>query len=216
MTAEQAARAFFEACGKEDWTEAGKFYSPITDRLKEHLGGLEILSLGQSFTSKASTGQFVPYEIKLRPQEFNLRLSNTNAAGRYVITGLFDRKLSLQQDLKWSKEPEVLPNNESYAKMSPAEVVTAYYDARSKFDWAEMRKYAPDYDVDNDQRQFEAAEKKGIDVRKQMPVAVAGEALWSAEQSAYFVKCRASHTNKHNLALRKDNPAGRWQVHGGI
>jgi len=34
MTAEQAARAFFEACAREDWTEAGKFMSPLSDTLK--------------------------------------------------------------------------------------------------------------------------------------------------------------------------------------
>ena len=53
MTAEQAARAFFEACGREDWNEVGKFMSPVTAGMKEYLGGLEIVSLGESFTSKA-------------------------------------------------------------------------------------------------------------------------------------------------------------------
>ncbi len=53
MTAEQAARAFFGACSREDWNEAGKFMSPVTAELKEYLGGLEIVSLGESFTSKA-------------------------------------------------------------------------------------------------------------------------------------------------------------------
>ena len=47
MTAEQAARAFFEACGREDWNEAGKFMSPVNERLKQYLGGLEIVSLGE-------------------------------------------------------------------------------------------------------------------------------------------------------------------------
>jgi post-segregation antitoxin (ccd killing protein) len=216
MTVEEAARAFFAACGREDWTEAGKFYSPITDRLKEHLGGLEIVSLGQSFTSKAAAGRFVPYEIKLRPQDVNLRLSNTNAARRYVITGVFDRNLKIQQDLRWSKEPEVLADNDAYAKMSPAEVAKAYFAALSKLDWAEMKKFAPAYDVDNDRRQLEEAKKRGMDVSKLLPVVKVGEAFWSTEQSAFFVKYRQFGIKKHNLALRKDNPAGRWQVHGGI
>jgi hypothetical protein len=216
MTVKQTARAFFEACGKEDWDEAGKFMSPVTDRLKEYLGGMEIVSLGQSFTSKASAGRFVPYEIKLRPQEINLRLSNTNSAKRYVITGVFDRKLKLLQDLSWKKEPEVLPNNDAYAKMSPAEVAKAYFAALSKLDWAEMKKFAPAYDVDNDRRQLEEAKKRGMDVSKLLPVVKVGEAFWSAEQSAFFVKYRQFGIKKHNLALRKDNPAGRWQVDGGI
>ena len=37
MTAEQAARAFFEACAREDWNEAGKFMSPITEGVKQYL-----------------------------------------------------------------------------------------------------------------------------------------------------------------------------------
>src|SRR5207245_2224342 len=85
MTPEQVARAFFEACGREDWEEAGKFQSPVNERLKQYLGGLELISLGEPFSSKTYAGSFVPYQIKLRPHEFNLRVSNKNSAGRYVI-----------------------------------------------------------------------------------------------------------------------------------
>ena len=217
MTAEEAARAFFGACAKEDWTEAGKFMSPVNDGLKEYLGGLEIVSLGQAFTSQRYPGRFVPYEIKLRAQEINLQLSNSNPAKRYVITGVYDSKLKLKQALTWTNAPELLPGNDTYAKMSPTEVARSYFAAQLKRDWTEMKKYAPDYDVDNDKRQLDAAEKLGVDVRKVMPVTEAGEAFWSAEQSAYFVKCRmVAPIKKHNLAVRKDNPAGRWQVDGGI
>jgi outer membrane lipoprotein-sorting protein len=90
MTAEQAARAFFEACGREDWTEAGKFDSPITDRLKEYLGGVEIVSLGQAFTSKSYVGRFVPYEIKLKNggvKKHNLAVRKDNPAGRWQVDG---------------------------------------------------------------------------------------------------------------------------------
>ena len=90
MTAEQAARAFFEACGREDWTEAGKFDSPITDRLKEYLGGVEVVSLGQAFTSKSYVGLFVPYEIKLKNggvKKHNLALRKDNPAGRWQVDG---------------------------------------------------------------------------------------------------------------------------------
>ena len=90
MTAEQAARAFFEACGREDWNEAGKFMSPLTPRLKEYLGGLEIVSLGESFTSKAYVGRFVPYEIKLKngdTKKHNLAIRNDNPAGRWQVDG---------------------------------------------------------------------------------------------------------------------------------
>ena len=216
LTAEEAARAFFDACARKDWTEAGKFMSPITDRLKEYLGGLEMVSLGKAFTSKAYGGEFVPYEIKLRPQETSVRVSNNNPARRYVITGVCDSKGKLLQDLSWTNAPEVLPNNEAYAKLSPAEAVKGYTAAQAKMDWAEMKKFAPAYDVDQDKRHMEGAQKAGGDARTLLPVVEVGEATWSAEQSAFLVKCRYSVTKKWNLALRKDNPAGRWQVDGGL
>jgi hypothetical protein len=216
MTPEQAARAFFEACSREDWAEVGKFISPVSDQIKEYVGGLQIVSLGTPFSSQAYPGRFVPYEIKLRGQTLNVRVANTNAAKRFVLTGMYDGKLGLQQDLKLTAEPELLPDNDTYARLSPKEVVQAYFDAQAKFDWAEMRKFTSQYDVEETKRQVEAARKAGMDVQKLMPVFEVGEAIWSPEQSAYFVKCRMLGVKKQNLALRKDNPAGRWQVDGGF
>ena len=216
MTAEQAARAFLEACARKDWNEAGKFMSPITEGVKQAYGGLEIVSLGESFTSKAYGGRFVPYEIKLQPQVFNVRVSNANPAKRCVVTGMYDSKLRLQQDFKWSTEPEVLTNNDAYAQLTPAAAVKAYFDAQSKLDWVEMRKFTSESDVKETKGQVEMAEKQGMDIHKLMPVMEAGEATWSPEQSAWFVKCRMLQTKKWNMAIRKDNPAGRWQVDGGF
>ncbi len=90
MTAEQAARAFFEACAKEDWNEAGKFMSPVSKGLQDSLGGLEIVSLGQAFTSKSYGGRFVPYEIKLRNggvKKWNLAVRKDNPAQRWQVDG---------------------------------------------------------------------------------------------------------------------------------
>ena len=216
LTAEQAARAFFEACANEDWNEAEKFMSPITPDTKKYLGGLEIVSLGESFAAKGYSGKFVPYEIKLRPQEFNVRVSNANPAKRCVVTGFYDDQLKLRQDFKWSSPPDVLTNNDTYAQLTPAAAVKAYFDAQSKLDWVEMRKFTSEFDVQETRRQMEAADKQGMDVRKLMPTYEVGEAVWSAKESAWFVKCQTQQIKKWNLAVRKDNPAGRWQVDGGI
>ena len=216
MTAEQAARAFFEACANEDWNEAEKFMSPLTPDLKKYLGGLEIVSLGESFAGKGYGGRFVPYEIKPRPQEFNVRVSNTNPAKRCVVTGFYDGQLKLQEDFKWSGTPEILTNNDAYAQLTPAAAVKAYFDAQSKLDWVEMRKFTSEFDVEETRRQMEAAEKQGMDMRKLMPTFEVGEAVWSAKESAWFVKCQTQQIKKWNLAVRKDNRAGRWQVDGGI
>lgn len=216
MTAEQAVRAFFEACSREDWNEAGKFMSPMTEGVKQVYGGLEIIHLGDAFTSATYGGRFVPYEVKLRAQPFNVRVSNTNSAKRFVIEGVYDGKLQLQQDLKWTAPPEILADNDAYARLTPAQTVQAYFDAQAKLDWIEMRKFASEFDVQETKQQVAMAEKQGLDIHKQMPVFEVGPATWSAEQSAWFVKCHALQIKKWNAAVRNDNPAGRWQMDGGL
>ena len=90
MTPKQAAQAFFEACSNEDWAEAEKFIQPLTARVKQGLGGLKILSLGEPFQAKPYGGWFVPYEIRLksgRVHKHNLAVRNDNPAKRYVVDG---------------------------------------------------------------------------------------------------------------------------------
>ena len=91
MTPRQAARAFFEACAKEDWDEARKFWSSsIDDRMKKYLGGLEILQIGAAFQSKGYPGWFVPYEIRLKSgghvKKHNLALRHCQAK-RFIVDG---------------------------------------------------------------------------------------------------------------------------------
>jgi hypothetical protein len=90
MTAEQAARAFFDACAKADWNEAGKFMSPVNKDMKDYLGGLQIVSLGQAFTSRSYGGRFVPYQIKFKngkTQKHNLAVRNDNPVHRWQVDG---------------------------------------------------------------------------------------------------------------------------------
>ena len=94
MTPLEAARAFFEACGKEDWNEVQKFEDfPLRKSFKEDLGGLEILRLGKPFQSKVyagGKGWFIPYEIKLKDgtiKKHNLAMRNDNQAHRYEVDG---------------------------------------------------------------------------------------------------------------------------------
>jgi hypothetical protein len=93
MTPEEAARAFLEAVGREDWTEAEKFDSPITDSFKQDRGGLQVISIGKAFTSAISAingARFVPYEIKLRSGQINkhnLALKKDRNTGRWFVDG---------------------------------------------------------------------------------------------------------------------------------
>ena len=91
LTPEQAARAFFEACGREDWTEVGAFWAlRLDDGLRSDLGGLKLVSIGESFTSAAYPGQFVPYEIEFKNgtrKKFNLALKKDKTTGRWFVDG---------------------------------------------------------------------------------------------------------------------------------
>jgi len=222
MTPKEAAQTFFQACAEEDWEEVLKFWttSRIDERTKEYLGGLEIISIGEPFQSEGyardGLGWFVPYEIKLRPIERNAQLSNANSAGRFVITGWYDNKMQLREEVKWSNEPEILSDNDTYAKMSPDEVVQGYYDALSRLDWDEMRKFMPADDVENMKHQCEEAAKYKIDIQKQLPKIEVMKTFWSPEHSSYFVAYREFRVKKFNLAIRKDNLANRFVVDGGL
>jgi outer membrane lipoprotein-sorting protein len=91
MTAEQAARAYFEAFGRQDWTEAEKFRrSAVDDQIRQTVGGLELVSIGTAFSSKSYPGLFVPFEIKLKNGEVikhNLALKKDGKTGRWWVDG---------------------------------------------------------------------------------------------------------------------------------
>ena len=92
MTPEEAVRALFQACADEDWDEAVKFlpFTSVHEKLKEYLGGLEIIEIGEPFQSGSYVGYFVPYEILLRYGETkknNLAIRNDNPAKRWILDG---------------------------------------------------------------------------------------------------------------------------------
>ena len=90
MTPLETARAFFQACAKEDWDEVGKFYQPLNDDMKRYLGGLELVHLGEPLKSKGYPGWIVPYEIKFKDgntKSWNLAVRNDNPAKRYLVDG---------------------------------------------------------------------------------------------------------------------------------
>jgi ketosteroid isomerase-like protein len=221
MTPKQAAEAFFRACAKKDWDEMAKFWPEAPtgekfDRMKESLGGLELVSVGEPFQKSPYPGWYVPYEIKLPPTEINVRVSNTNSARRYVIYGLYDAKLQPMEKLEWNNEPETLAKEDAYGRMSPAEVAKAYFDSMTRSDWAAMGKVAPASDVEQTKHQYAEMKKAGMDPRDAIPTVDVGEAVWSPAESAFFVKCRMAGVKKFNLAVRNDNPANRYLFDGGL
>ena len=92
MTAEEATRAFFEACGREDWDEVLNFWTTrqIDDRSRQRLGGLKVISIGEAFEKDSYPGTYVPYEIELKTGEelkHNLAIRKDNPAGRWLFDG---------------------------------------------------------------------------------------------------------------------------------
>ncbi|MHC4527675.1 MAG: anti-sigma factor family protein, partial [Planctomycetota bacterium] len=53
MTPREAAQAFFQACTNQDWDEFLRFWpaSGVDRRIKDYLGGLELVSVGEPFRS---------------------------------------------------------------------------------------------------------------------------------------------------------------------
>ena len=94
MGPEEVAKAFFQACGDENWDELLKYWpmTKIDQKIKDYLGGLEIISFGKPFKSGLYRGWFVPYEIKFKNgdvKKMNLAVRNDNKAKRFVVDGGF-------------------------------------------------------------------------------------------------------------------------------
>jgi len=118
--------------------------------------------------------------------------------------------LELSNDVVWYKEPEVLPDNDKYENMTPKEAATTFFTACAQGNWDEYLKFHSQSHVPQRTKDFLG----GIEVIS------LGEPFQSGSYSGWFVpyeiKLRNGQVRKHNLALRKDNPANRWQVDGGI
>ena len=186
---------------RRDWDEAQKFFSPLDERIKSYLGGLQLVSLGTPFQSKGYGGWFVPYEIKLTMKlQFTVR--NDNAAKRFVVFGPGDR-----YDAKRVAELKPLADQEKYAKMMPKEIVGAMLAAYVKKDADEAQKFL-------DGVQLIEQTKKEIEV---MPITDfhIGEPA-AKEPGCWEVPVEMNVIKKFNLALRSDNPAKRYVVDGGI
>ena len=113
----EVAQTFFDACAKEDWSTVGKFWQgTLDDRIKNYLGGMEVISLGKPFRARISIaallelqpnvrGQlkgmgkkkdfqgpqvFVPYEIRLKDgtvRKWQLAIRCDNPEHRWYFDG---------------------------------------------------------------------------------------------------------------------------------
>ncbi len=97
ITSKHAAKKFFKALHNEEYDSIAQIWDAfqITDtekleELKSIYGGVEIISIGESFKSGLYPGEFVPYKIKYKSgkiEEFNLALRNDNPTKTWEIDG---------------------------------------------------------------------------------------------------------------------------------
>jgi hypothetical protein len=202
MTPKETAQAFFEACEKRDWSEAGKFFGALDERIKEHLGTMKLVSLGKPFQSKQYPGWFVPYEVKLT-MKHHFTVSYNNPAKRCVVS-LWGES----PDAKQLAEVKPLPDNEKYQKIKPKQAVEAVFKAYEKRDVDEAWRLLGGV-VSKERIKLEMSGPQISDYTVGEPVAGEEAGTWTVPIKVQCVK-------KHNIALRKDNAAKRYIVDGGI
>jgi outer membrane lipoprotein-sorting protein len=130
--------------------------------------------------------------------EYNLEIDN----------GLFT--LELPQDVIWFEEPKTLADNEKYQQMTPKEVARAFFQASADENWNEFLKFWP----------MSAMDEKLKSYLGGLEIISIGEPFKSGLYPGWFVpyeiRFKNGRVQKHNLAVRNDNPAGRYVVDGGF
>jgi len=118
--------------------------------------------------------------------------------------------LELPADVIRTTTPQVLVDNEKYEQMTPREAATAFFAACSAENWDELVKFLGQTGVSQRMQDYLGG----------LEVISLGEPFQSAGYAGWFVpyeiKLKSGGTKKHNLAIRNDNPARRFQFDGGI
>ena len=120
--------------------------------------------------------------------------------------------LSLPEDMIWTREPEILPDNERYEKMTPKEAAEVFFQACAEGNWQEVLKFRTTSRVDDRLKSYLGG----------LEIISLGEPFQSEGYSRqgwlvpYEIRLKSGQIIKHNLAMRKDNRAKRFIVDGGL
>jgi len=90
----EMVRKFFNAFTVQDWDTVSKYcpYIKIDQRIKDYIGNIELISIGEPFKSGNYSGWFVPYEIKFKnggSQKNTIRLKADENTGQLIVLGGF-------------------------------------------------------------------------------------------------------------------------------
>jgi len=120
--------------------------------------------------------------------------------------------LDLPEDMIWSREPEILPDNEQYKNMTPKEAAEMFFQACSQEDWEEVLKFWTASRIEDRIKDYLGG----------LEIISLGEPFQSDGYHhlgwfvPYEIRFRSGEVRKQNLAIRKDNPAKRFVVDGGL
>jgi len=94
LSPKQVAEAVFQAMAAEDWDGLRGFAGTLADdpKLRDYVGGLQVISIGEPFKSGQYPGWFVPYEIRFRSgdvKKMNLAIRNDNEKKQWMLDGGF-------------------------------------------------------------------------------------------------------------------------------
>jgi outer membrane lipoprotein-sorting protein len=117
--------------------------------------------------------------------------------------------LQLPPDVNWTVEPTSM-KPASVTLTGPGEAAEYFFDALAHEDWNAVLEVWPVSRVDDGAKQLYGG----------LQVVSLGKPFRSGLYSGYFVpyeiRLRDGSTKKWKLAVRNDNPAGRWTVDGGF
>ena len=117
--------------------------------------------------------------------------------------------LDTPEDAVYSVEPQILPDNEKYVKMTPKEAAETIFTSCAEENWDEVLKFESQSRISNGMKHsWGGCEIINIGD----PFQSEGYGGWFVP---YEIKVRDGRIVKHNLALRNDNAAKRWVMDGG-
>ncbi|UCD51936.1 MAG: hypothetical protein JSW27_04720 [Phycisphaerales bacterium] len=119
-------------------------------------------------------------------------------------------RLEVPEDAIYSIPLEVLPDNERYEAMTPKEAATAFFTACAEEDWEELLKFMGQTRIS----------QRFKDYLGGLEIVEIGEPFQSGDYPGWFIpyqiRLKSGQVKQHNLALRKDNQANRFELDGGI
>lgn len=128
-----------------------------------------------------------------------------------IDDGIF--ALDLPEDIIWTRDPEILDDNERYEEMSPKEAVEGFFQACADENWEEVLKYWGSSQIDDRIKAYLGG----------LEIISLGEPFQSGRYARglgwfvpYEIRFKSGEVKKMNLAIRKDNPAKRFIVDGGL